>query len=224
MARRKTYSDISDEQYLKAIAWLEDGGTKKGACDILKVSNNKTMERLIEEHVAGKANAKRIRAEKRSQAVTNNELVEMVMDYLNGYSLAELSDRYFRSTDMIKHHLYKNGAMLRSSGKIDPTNPPPMPDQCFTESFEDGEYVWSAKYGCIAQIKCKYKNAYRIQVMGRGRQEQAYQPPYELGSLKHLEAFGVKLSALEDYMSGEEVMVTLAKTMREANKRAKADK
>lgn len=223
MAARKTYNEITDEQYAKAISWLEEGGTKKGACDLLKVSNNKTMERLIQEHVDGKANSKRIRAEKRSKAVEDGELVEIIMDYLNGYSLVELSDRHFRSVDIIKHHLYKNGAMLRFNGKIDPANPPVLPDQCFADEFEEGQYVWSSKYGCIAQVKCKYKNAYRIQVMGNGRQEQAYQPHYELGNLAHLEAIGVKLEALEDYMGLEEVKATVAKTMREANKRNSKD-
>jgi hypothetical protein len=223
MAKKNDYSGITDEQYQKASDWLSDGGTKKGACDILRVSNNKTMERLIQEHYDGKANAKRIRAEKRSKAVTDSELVEMVMDYLNGYSLTELSDRYFRSVDIIKHHLYKNGAMLRFHGKINPENPPVMPDQCFAESFEEGQYVWSAKYGCIAQVKAKYKNAYRIQVMGNGRQEQAYQDPAQLGNLEHLEAFGVKLEALEDYMQLVEVQATVAQTMRNANKQAVKD-
>lgn len=220
MAAKKDYSHITDEMFIKANEWLQAGGTKKGACDILKVSNNKTMERLIEDHYEGKANAKRLRAKKRATAVADHELVLIIMDYLNGYSLTELSDRHFRSVDLIKHHLEKNGAMLRFHGKIDPTNPPVLPDQCFAETFEDGEYVWSSKYGCIAQVKCKYKNAYRIQIMGNGRQEQAYQPNYELGSLKHLEAIGVKLEALEDYMVGDDVKVTLATTMREANKRA----
>ncbi len=221
MARRKSYNDITEEQYIKAISWLEEGGTKKGACDILKVSSNKIMERLLQEHVEGKATAKKLRASKRSQPVLNSELVDIIMDYLNGYSLVELSERYYRSTDIIKHHLYKNGAMLRAIGKIDPSNPPAMPDQCFSETFETGQYVWSSKYGCIAQVKGEFKNAYRIQVMGNGRQEQAYQPSYELGCLKHLEAIGVKLSALEDYMKGDETLHLLAKTMREANKRAK---
>jgi len=223
MAAKKDYSYITDEMYQAASDWLQAGGTKKGACDILKLTNNKTMERLIQEHYEGKANAKRLRAEKRSQAVTPSELVEIIMDYLNGYSLVELSDRYFRSADLIKHHLVKNGAFLRVQGKIDHMNPPRLPDECIAETFEPGQYVWSAKYGCIAQIKAPFKNAYRIQVMGNGRQEQAYQAPWELGSLAHLEALGVKLSALEDYMPALEVNHLLSKTMREANKRVASD-
>lgn len=221
---RKDYSNITQEQYESAMLWLEEGGTKKGACDILGVSNNKTMERLIQNKADSLATSKRIRAEKRGTPVLKDELVLIIMDYLNGYSLSDLSNIYFRSTDLIKHQLNKNGAMLRSVGSIDPLNPPILPDECYADEFKTDQYVWSAKYGCIAQVKAKYKNAYRIQVMGNGRQEQAYQPAYELGSLMHLEKLGVKLSALEDYMRLDEVQATVANTMREANKRFKDEK
>ena len=221
MARRN-YGDITEDQYLRAINWLEDGGTKKGACDILKVSNNKTMERLLEDYQEGKVRDKAMRAKKRPQAVTSTELVEIIKDYLNGYSLADLSSSYYRSIDMIKHQLYKNGAMLRITGKIDPLNPPVMPDQCFEyETFKEGQYVWSAKHGCIAQIKSKFKNAWRIEVMSGGLQEQAYVAEHELGSLNHLADLGVDLSFMTDYMDSTEVLTTIAKTMREANKNAK---
>lgn len=222
MAKRKSH-EISEEQYKKAIAWLENKGTKKGACEILKVSANKTMERLIEEFIDGQANSKRLRAKKRATAMQDPELVEIIMDYLNGFSLSELSDRHFRSIDIIKYHLDKCGAMLRHIGSINPLNPPVLPDQCFEQDFEEGQYVWSAKYGCVAQIKAKYKNAWRIQVMGNGREEQAYQAASELGSLKHLETIGVNLAALGDFMSKDEVNDTINKTMYEANKRHKQE-
>ena len=226
---RRNKAEASEEQILKAIDWLEgDGtnkGTKKGACEILGVSSNKTMERLIEEFLDGKVRDREMRAKKRSQPVTPSELQEMIMDYLNGFSLSDLSARYYRSTDMIKHHLNKSGAMLRTHGTIDPLNPPVMPDQCFSqEEFKVGQYVWSAKYGCVAQIKARFKNAWRIQVMSDGLQEQAYQAEHELGSLKHLEDLGIKLSALEDYMPADEVRHQIAITMREANKNHNKDK
>lgn len=223
MAKRKSYNNITNEQYQLALAWLADGNTKKGACEILKVSNNKTMERLLEEHTEGLENSKRLRAKKRKEPVKNAELVEIIMDYLNGFSLSELSDRHYRSVDMIKYHLTKNGAMLRSVASIDPANPPQLPDECLADALEIGEYVWSAKYGCIAQVVALYKGAYRIQIMGDGRQQQSYQPIYELGCLRHLTALGLDVSQLSDYMRTDEVNHRIAQTMREVNKQAKAD-
>jgi len=224
MARRKTYNDITEEQYLKAIEWLEEGKTKKGACQILKVSSNPVMERLISEYLDRKEVDKTQRAKKRKTAVTKDEVVMWISSYLNGYGIQELSDTYYRSTEVIKGHLEKNGAMLRFNGKIDPLAPPLMPDQCMADSFEVGQYVWAAKYGCIAQVVGQYKNAYRVYILGNGLQEQSYQSPAELGNLKHLEDLGVKLSAFEDYMGKDEVNHLLNKTMAEANKRHKADK
>jgi 5'-3' exonuclease len=220
MAKKKNY-EITDEQYEKAIAWLDEGKTKKGACDILGVSNNKTMERLIEEHLNKKQITKEMRAKKRRTAVTQEEVVSMITDYINGYTLQDLADSYYRSVNIIKLHLEKNGAMLRVNESIDPLNPPVLPDECMADTFNIGQFVWSAKYGCVAQVKAEYKGAYRIQVLGNGRQESSYQPAWELGDLTHLENMGVKLSQFTDYMRGEDVRHTIAQTMREANKRAK---
>ena len=48
--RKKLHAKSNpDEKYKEAIQWLEDGKTKKGACEILGVASNSTMERLIEE-------------------------------------------------------------------------------------------------------------------------------------------------------------------------------
>jgi hypothetical protein len=223
MASKRTYNDLTEETYLRAINWLEDGGTKKGACEILKVSSNPTMERLILEFHEGKVRDREMRAAKRKVAVTQDEVLLYIMDYINGCTLNELSDRHFRSIDTIKMHLEKHGAMLRFHGTIDQLNPPMLPDECVSETFDVGQYVWSAKYGCIAQVKSKYKNAWKILVLGEGLQEYAYQEAAQLGSLKHIEALGVNLAAFEDYMPGEEVRLRINETMREANKRHAKD-
>lgn len=219
---RKSYANITEEKYIEAINWLENKGTKKGACQILGVTSNPVMERLINEYIEGKARDKRLRAEKRKIAVSDSEVVEWVTSYLNGASFLELSDTYYRSVDVIRERIEKAGALLRQQEKIDVLNPPLLPDQCVADSFEVGQYVWSAKYGCLAQVMHLFgEDVYRIQVIGNGRQESAYQNTWELGSLKHLEKIGVKLTAFQDYMSGDEVKVTLNKTMHEANKRNK---
>lgn len=220
MARAKAHN-ISEEKYLEAINWLENSGTKKGACEILGVGSNPTMERLIEEYYETKKRDKEHRARKRKLPVSKDELVLFIMDYINGFSLQDLSERHYRSADTIKTHLIKNGAFLRQQAKIDPLDPPMLPDACVATSFEKGQYVWAAKYGCIAQVKGTFKNAYRIQVLGNGMQESSYQAAAELGNLKHLEDLGVKLEAFEDYMSGDEVNAALAATIRAANKAAK---
>jgi len=222
---RKTYGNIAEDKYLEAIDWIAEGGTKKGACDILGVKSNPVMERLINEYIEGKARDKRLRAEKRKIAITDSEVVDWITSYLNGCTLGDLSNTYYRSIDVIKERIERHGALLRQQEKIDLLNPPLLPDLCVAESFKVGQYVWSAKYACIAQVmRVVSPDAYRIQVLGNGRQESSYQPSWELGDLTHLEKLGVKLEAFEDYMRLEEVQATVAQTMRDANKRAKEDK
>lgn len=220
MTRRKNHN-ISEEKYLKAINWLEEGGTKKGACEILGVSNNKTMERLIEEFHETKARDRELRARKRKQAVTDSEVVEFITEYLNGFSLSELSDRYFRSVDVIKYHLEKHGALLRHNGVIDPLNPPLLPEICMVDSLEVGEFVWSARYGCIAKVDKHLKDdVYRIIALGDGTREYAYQSVAELGSLRHLVALGVKPTALVGFdMTNDDITMAINKAVISANKR-----
>ena len=220
MTRRKTL-DVSPEKYQEVITYLEQGGTKKAACEMLGIAyNTKRLGQLLEDFVDGQERDKRLRKEKRKQALTNSELVGMITDYLSGESLSELSDRYYRSINYIKYHLEKHGAMLRSYEKIDELNPPILPDLTFREDFEVGEYVWSAKYGSPAKVCAKYKDSYRILVQNERERHYAYQPYWELGSLQHLKDLGVNISALKgQMMSDDEIMMEINEALRKANKR-----
>lgn len=222
MARRK---NIPEDVILRAKLWLDGGGTKKGACDILGVSNNKTMESLLEEYDNKLRVDKEIRAKKRKQAVTSQELAEIISDHLSGYSMQELSEIYYRSADTIKHHLVKNGALIRTHTKIDQLSPPLLPEECMSDSFDIGQFVWSAKYNCIAKVMSLFGNAYRIRVWGEGIMQYAYQASCELGNLAHLEAIGVHLGKLSpEILSTEEIKHLINKTLLEANKKTKANK
>lgn len=219
MARKPV--DISKEQYQEALTILEQGGTKKAACDVLGIAyNTKRLDKLLDEHVKKQEVDKKVRAKKRKQAVTDIEVAEWVTSYLNGASLSQLSDTYFRSIQVIKYHLEKHGAMLRQA-KVDKLNPPMLPDLCVADEFEEGQYVWSSAYNCVAIVKSKFKNAYRIHVLGNGVQEFSYQPASELGCLKHLQKLGVRLESFTDYTRADEVQLAIYETMQKANKAAK---
>ncbi|AUG85076.1 helicase [Vibrio phage Ceto] len=129
MARRQR-ADISEEQFKQAIAWLDNGGTKKGACEILGVSNNKTMEARIEEYKNDLEVSARLRKEKRKQACSPQELVNMIEDYFDGASFDELSKRFYRSTAYIKHKLELAGALIRDRGERNILKPPLLPEEC----------------------------------------------------------------------------------------------
>lgn len=211
--------DISKEQYLQVIAHLDNGGTKKAACEMLGIAyNTKRLQELIDTFLKRSEVEKTVRAKKRKEAVLPEEVGQWISEYLNGATLGSLSESYFRSENVIRHHLEKHGAMLRHAS-VDRLDPPLIPEQCIAEEFYPGQYVWSAAYNCIAVIKGKYKNAWKIQVLGGGIQEMSYQPAYDLASLEHFKALGVNLEKFTDYMKGDEVKQTLYETMVKANKR-----
>lgn len=129
MAKRQR-ADISDEQFKKAIEWLDNGGTKKGACEILGVSNNKTMESRIDEWKQDQEVSARLRKEKRRQACTPEEKVNIIESYFDGDSFEELSRRFYRSSAYIKHILELSGALIRSNDARNPLDPPLLPEEC----------------------------------------------------------------------------------------------
>lgn len=213
--------EISKEQYQEAQLIIDNGGTKKAACEALGIAyNTKRLDKLLEDYSRRQEVDKSMRAKKRKTAVSDEEVANWVTAYLNGATFDELSDSYFRSANIIKYHLEKHGALLRHS-KVDRLSPPQLPEQCVADSFTVGQYVWSASYNCIAQVVGIYKNAYRIQVLGNGVQEFSYQPAYELGDLSHLEKIGVNLSSFTDYLRGDEVKMAIYETMVKANKNAR---
>ena len=223
MARTKKL-DVTTEQMDKVIAYLEtDKATKKAACEMLGIAyNTKRLGTLIEEYQEGIERDKRLRAKKRKEPVTRAEAVSLITDYLSGDSLAELSENYYRSTAIIKYHLEKHGALLRTNERVNELNPPLLPDECVADSFENGEYVWVAKYASIGVIKSKFKNAYRVKVINESMNQYCYQPAEELGSLKHLVELGVDVKGFtKSAISDDEIAIKINEGVKSANKRSK---
>jgi hypothetical protein len=212
---------ITDEQYSAAQAITESGGTKKAACEALGIRyNTKRLDTLLMERGTKERVERELRAKKRTQPVTKVELAGIITDYLNGASFENLSSWYFRSSEKIKTHIELAGALMRHIS-VDPLSPPLLPDACVATEFADGEYVWSAKYNCIAKVSSKYKNAYAIWVLSEGVQKQSYQAAEELGSLKHLEAIGVVTNKLGTYIDGTDAKNIMVTALRESRKKKK---
>jgi hypothetical protein len=215
--------EATKEQFQQAIQLLENGGTKKAACEVLGIAYNTTrLQTLIDNFLNRQELDKQHRAKKRKEAVKPLEVADWITDYLAGESFDDLSKRYYRSSNVIRYHIAKHGALLRHS-KVDKLDPPMVPEQCMSDDFDIGEYVWSMQYNGIVQVKAKYKNAFRVETLIEGVQEKAYLASYELARLKHLEALGVKLEKLAISMPQEEVNSTLRETMMKANKRVKSN-
>ena len=274
MSRRQRV-EISDEQFKKAITWLEDGGTKKGACEILGVSNNKTMESRIEEWHQDQEIAKRLRKEKRKQPMTDTELVNLIEHYFDGSSFEDLSKTYYRSTTYIKHKLQLAGALIREKSAVSPLDPPLLPEECVlleedfqirqSVSFEasslsdyenkkkqilsdnnwnssqvvdvhtkvgkwdthcrldlKGEMVWLPGYQCLAEVikkvPSKQGSAYKLYLMDESKHQYVNAMYWDIGSLRHLELLGAKISNRGTYLNATSCQELLNEALRAAKK------
>ncbi|AJF40866.1 hypothetical protein [Vibrio phage JSF12] len=271
-------ADISDEQFKKAIEWLDNGGTKKGACEILGVSNNKTMEQRIAEWKSSQETSARLRKEKRKQACSPEERANLIEAYFDGDSFTDISERFYRSVAYVKHILYLSGALLReNSAEASPLNVPLLPDECVLLeadfrvreriSFEaeslavfetekkkilaerglkqsdivevrshagkwnphcaidiKGETVWLPGYQCLAEVvkevPSKHGKAFRLYLLDQGNHMYVNCVYWDIGSLRHLELLGAKISSRGNYTPATQCV----EAMNEALKKARTQK
>lgn len=231
MARGVRAHTISDEKFKDAIAWLENGGTKKGACDILGVASNSTMERLIAEWQDNQRVASEMKKKKRGTQLVPHEVSDLIESYLQGESVESIASRHYRSAAMMKNTLERLGANLKYSGKLDESkplelNPPELPEEVMAESLEIGEQVWVGAYQCMGEVTAKLSDdVYRVYLLAEDRQKYVHQNIWDLGSMKPFEALGVNVKSL-GYRgwNRDEIIPLLNEALAKARKQAQQDK
>lgn len=195
---------MTDANIAKVIRLLEpdDGSkpiTKKDACQILGMAYNTTrLGTIIEEYKTRAAKTARRRAELRGKPVTQDEVVYIISEYLNGEPVDSISKMTYRSAAIIKRVLEENHVPLRVPGHSY-FKPELIPDGAVRERFQVGEVVYSARYDSVARIEGEQKDSrhggwiYRVWLLSERWLQSAYQPAYELASLQHLRELGVKV-------------------------------
>uniref|UniRef100_A0AAU8EDB8 Helicase n=3 Tax=unclassified bacterial viruses TaxID=12333 RepID=A0AAU8EDB8_9VIRU len=226
--RKKLHANsIPDEKFKEAIQWLEEGKTKKGACEILGVASNSTMERLIEEWKDNQRVSAEMRKKKRGTKIEGAELANVIDSYLSGDSFEAIAERFYRSANMIRMVLSAHGALLRVNGEVDPLFPPAIPEESMKEVFEVGEHVWIPGYQCIGEIKKALDNpvgAYRIYLLSESKQQYVNYMYWDIASVKHLEALGVDIKALGFKWGKEDVAELVNNAVKAALKLEKRGK
>lgn len=220
-------AEISDEQYKAAILALENGATKKAACEILGISYSTTrLASLIENYTKSKEIETRLRKAKRGTPVSDQEMVTIVEMYFDDESLDSISKRMHRPLPLIKVKLEQCGAMLKSRSAVDPANPPMIPEECIEENFELKEKVWVAGYNCLGEIDKRLENndgaVYRVYLLDKHNHRYVYYPWFELGSLRHLAAIGLNIDKLGSVMGKEERDMLLREAFAAIRKRKDA--
>lgn len=226
MSRRKPV-DITEDQYERCFAARDSGETKKVQCEILGIAyNTKRLDTLLEEHVEKKEHRKRMRANMRKQPVTNKEIADWVLEYLQGESLVDISERSYRSQSVVKDRLAKIGVWgLMSHDVVSPLTPPLVNDELMSDSFEVGEIVFVPGYKGVGLVKHCYGsnnpegvNQYRVHLAG-DRERNIYCYAYDLGSLRPLKEAGVRIESLmnDAFMSKADITMLLAEALKKAN-------
>lgn len=184
--------------------------TKKAACEMLAISyNTARLSKIIEERIEGKALDKRMRDANRGKPAQKHEISTVIIGYLDGRSLSDISEGLFRPQSFVKNIVENVGVPQRVSA--DYFNPPLLPEQCVKSKFGEGEIVWSARHQAPAIVLKEMPSSeeykvYRIYVIEEIEEESPYFPnihgyggryaaqaAHELGSLEHLKDYDIDI-------------------------------
>lgn len=218
MAKKITVGSIEAERFEKAIAVLEQGGTKKAACEALGIRyNTKKLDELVEDYHSMVERRTRLRKQNRTKPVTKSDLKDWIESYLGGMSLTELAEANYRSTNKIKYELEKAGAMLRAP-KTDEFNPQMPPEDAVKDAYAEGEMVWSTVHNSPARVRFQKGDIVEIVTINdHAKYSSVYW--WDLGCLSRLrDEFGVNLEKLDTSMSQEDIRYAIADGLRQAKK------
>ena len=203
MATRKTRAEIErldDASMEKVIAALEQEKpiTKKAACDMLAIAYNTTrLASLIEKYKEGKARDAARRAKLRGKPATQEEIVFVIQEYLEGATIDAITKSTFRPANFVKHILESNAVPIRATSQ-DYFKPELIPEGAAKDRYAVGERVYSARYDSVATVETESKGkhgdwVYRIWLESEKWRQYAYQEACELASLAHLRTIGVRV-------------------------------
>ena len=213
-------------QHVMGLLNAESPITKKEACSILNISYNTTrLKTIIEEFVEQKEYRDKRKAANRGVPARASEITSIVDSFINGTPISDISRFMYRSPGFVKNIVERVGVPRKRSKEERGGGHLPsfLPDECVAETFEEGEVVWSAFYDQAAMIQKeevaidyekKYgSKCYNIYVFEMvewnpdmlvsgwiGERLGGFyssQLAYDLGKLKHLEAYGVNLQKLK---------------------------
>lgn len=205
MATKRTKNEnerLDDTHMIRVIEMLEpkEGKpcTKKEACQILGIAYNVTrLATLIEKFKEKQTRDAERRAALRGKPATQDEVVFIIGEYLEGATIDALTHSTFRPAAFIKHILEKHAVPIRASSH-NYFQPELVPDDAVRSRFALGEVVYSARYDSLARIDReiedpRYGFVYRVWLLSEKWMQSAYTESYELASLEHLRKLGVRI-------------------------------
>ena len=196
---RMTDSNLS--RVIRLLEPTEEGKkpiTKKDACQMLGMAYNTTrLGTILEQFKERQRRTAEQRAKLRGKAVTKDEKIFIIQEYLTGATIDAITKSTYRGVTIIKQVLDEYSVPLRVPGQ-NYFNPQLIPDGAARDKFEVGEVVWSARYGSLAKIYSekldpKHGHIYHMWLMDDKWRQYCWQPHYELASLQQIRELGVQV-------------------------------
>lgn len=147
--RKKSHEKLSSENVEKVISLLEADKpiTKKEACEILNIAYNTTrLQKIIDRHKEIEEFASHRRAANRGKKATPEEIQTVALEYLRGDSVAQIAAGLFRSHVFVKSIVQRIGIPSRTEDTSI------LPEECISDSFKEGQHVWSAIHKTLAVV------------------------------------------------------------------------
>jgi hypothetical protein len=172
--------------------------TKKDACQMLGMAyNTARLGTIIEQFKERQRRTAEQRAKLRGKAVTKDEKIFIIQEYLTGNTIDAITKSTYRGVTIIKQVLDEYSVPLRIPGQ-NYFNPQLIPDGATRDKFEVGEVVWSARYCSLAKIYSekldpKHGYIYHMWLMDDKWRQYCWQPHYELASLQQIRELGVQV-------------------------------
>ena len=177
--------------------------TKKEACELLRIAYNTTrLAKLLEGYKAKKLRESERRKALRGKPATPADISFSIKEYLQGSPVSDIANSLYRSTGFVEGILEQYNVPRRGRS-YNYDAPELIPEGAMSDKFEKGEVVYSMRYDSPAVIDKFFDSSdsekypkgriYRIWLTSEKWQQYAYQPVWELASLKHLKELGVTL-------------------------------
>jgi len=227
--RAKSYEDLSEVNIKRVLIALEEGATKKVACEMLRISYNTTrLNNIIEEFEVEQARIADRKARNKGKMAQQHEIQRAITDYIEGDNITDIAKNLYRSAAFVKGIINRVGVPRRPVGD-EKASEVMLPDACIKEEFYEGEIAWSSQYHMPCIVGKEYTKEYQDSKPGlnyvdyehkygsklysiycynlyaydesiktlswwNGRKKlgfSAHQLAYSLGSLEHLQQYGV---------------------------------
>lgn len=174
MVKKKEYENLSHENIQKVINLLtppsssqQKAITKKEACEILNIAyNTARLQRIIDDYHDQKSYIELRKSQNRGKAATNAEIAEAVTGYLRGESVAEVAKGLYRSSGFVKGILDRVGVPQRPSSVEEKAGYDYIPEECVSDTFAQGEIVWSARHHTTAIVEHELSVDYQAEKPG----------------------------------------------------------